>query len=172
MKRTVCILLLLPGISWATTYKCVGQDGSVTYSSNPCAKDAQVMHFHDDQAISQGKLVVRMDTFRSYRTSGTVNGQPVSFVIDTGASRTSISQHVADAAGIKGCANANYTATANGVVVSCQVTVSELSFGNFHVHNLVVAIMPSMPVDALLGMDVLGRMKIQQEDGVMYISNQ
>lgn len=170
MKRMLCILFLLPGISWATTYKCVDKD-KVTYSSTPCAKDAQVVQFHDDQAISQGKLEVRMDASRSYRTPGTVSGRPVTFVIDTGASRTAISQQVADAAGLKGCSNASYSATANGVVVSCQVTVPEITFGAFHVRNLVVSIMPSMPVDALLGMDVLHRMKIQQEDGAMYISS-
>jgi clan AA aspartic protease (TIGR02281 family) len=171
MKRMLCVLLLLPGISWATTYKCVDKD-KVTYSSNPCGKDAQVMRFHGDQDNSQEKLEVRMDASHSYRTPGTVNGRHVTFVIDTGASRTAISQQVADAAGLKGCSNASYAATANGMVVSCQVTVPEITFGTFHVRNLVVAIMPSMPVDALLGMDVLGRMKIQQEYGVLYISGQ
>ena len=64
-----------------------------------------------------------------------------------------------------------YAATANGVVARCTATVSEITFGDFRVRNLVVAVMPNMPQDALLGMDVLGRLKIQQADRVLSISN-
>jgi clan AA aspartic protease (TIGR02281 family) len=176
MKSIIGVLFLLvlfvsSGISRAETYKCVDHEGKVTYSSSPCAKDAQIMHFHDDHAISEGKLAVHMDAAHSYRTPGKVNGRPVNVIIDTGASRTSISQQVADDAGIKGCANQSLTATANGVVANCLATASEITFGTFHIRNLTVSVMPALPVDALLGMDVLGRMRIQQEDGVMYISN-
>ncbi len=172
MKPVLCILLLLPGLSWAATYKCVDQEGKVTYSSKPCGKNAQEMHFRDDHVPAEGKLQVHMDASRSYRTSGTVNGRSVTFVIDTGASRTSISQSVAEAAGIKECLAASVTATAGGLVRSCIATVSEITFGTFHVRNLQVMVMPNMPVDALLGMDVLGRMKIQQEFEVLSISSQ
>lgn len=170
MKRLLCILFLLPCVSWATTYKCT-DEGHVVYSATPCGDNAQLLHFTDDQAISQGKLAVHMDMNHSFRTPGAVNGHPVSFVVDTGASRTVISGQVAAAAGVQGCANAAYTSTANGVVRNCMVTVPEITFGDFHVKNLVVAILPNLGTDALLGMDVLGRLKIQQEDGVMYISN-
>ncbi len=171
MKRLLCILLLLPAISHAATYKCVDQEGKVTYSSSPCAKDAQEMHFHDNHAAPESKLVVHMDARHSYRTSGTVNGHAVTFMIDTGASKTSISQEVAEAAGIKECIGAGVTSTANGVVRTCVAQVSEITFGNFHVRNLAVVVLPNLPVDALLGMDVLGTMKIQQEFEVLSISN-
>ncbi len=170
MKRWLCILFLLPGLSWAATYKCSDQ-GRVVYSATPCGDNAQQLHFTDDQAISQGKLAVRMDMYRSYRTPGTVNGHRVSFVVDTGASRTFISAEVASAAGVQGCVTAAYASTANGVVRTCSVTVPEITFGDFHIKNLVVAILPSLGTEALLGMDVLGRLKIQQEDGVMYLSS-
>lgn len=171
MKRVLCILLLLPALSWAATYKCVDPDGRVTYSTSPCGKNAQEMHFRDDHAAPE-KLVVHMDARKSYRTPGTVNGVPVNFVIDTGANRTSISQAVAESAGIKECIAVGNTATAGGSVTSCVARVSELTFGAFHIQNLTVVVMPNLPVDALLGMDVLGRMKIQQEFEVLTITNQ
>jgi clan AA aspartic protease (TIGR02281 family) len=169
MKHLLFILILLPGASWATTYKCV-DEGRVTYSTKPCGDNAQVMPYTDNQAISQGKLVLSLDMNHSYRTPGTVNGKPVSFVVDTGASGTAISQRVAQAAGVNGCIGEVISYTANGVVKICKVTVPEITFGEFRVKNLVVVIMPNMPVDALLGMDVLGRLKIHQENGVLYIS--
>lgn len=170
MKRLLCILLLLPAISYAATYKCVDQEGKVTYSSSPCGKDAQQLHFHDAHVPPESKLVVHMDGRHSYRTAGTVNGRPVTFVIDTGASRTSISQEVAEAAGIKECIGAGVTSTANGVVHTCIAKVSEITFGSFHVRDLAVIVMPNLSVDALLGMDVLGTMKLQQEFEVLSIS--
>jgi len=171
MKRILCVLLLLPGISWATTYKCVDH-GHVVYSTSPCGDNAQLLRYNDDQAISQGTLTLHMDINHNYRSPGTVNGYSVTFVVDTGASNTAISQRVAEASGIHSCASTGYASTANGLISKCVVTVPELTFGDFHIKNLVVTVLPNMNIDGLLGMDVLHRMKIQQQDGVMYISNQ
>lgn len=170
MKYWLVTFLLLPGMAAATTYKCVDSSGETVYTSTPCGKDATVVPFVDDHAISDGKLVLHLDENRSYRTSGAVNGVPVNFVVDTGASGTVISQRAAEAAGIHSCVTVGYTATANGVVSRCTTTVSEITFGEFHVKNLVVSVIPNMPVDALLGMDVLGRLKIQQQDGTLSLS--
>lgn len=171
MKRMLYVLLFLPGMSWATTYKCVDQ-GHVVYATSPCGENSQILPFNDDQAISQGKLTLHMDMNHGYRAPGTVNGFAVSFVVDTGASNTTISKRVAEASGIHGCIATGYTSTANGVVSKCVVTVPEITFGNFHIKNLTVSVLPNLNIDGLLGMDVLHRMKIHQEDGVMYISSQ
>jgi len=171
MQRILFLLFLLPGLSWATTYKCVDQD-KVVYSATPCGESAQLLQFRDDQAISKGTLTLHLDAGHSFRAPGKVNGYAVTFVVDTGASSTIISQRVAEAAGIHSCTGAGAVATANGVVQRCVTTIPEIVFGEFHIKNLVVTILPNMGVDGLLGMDVLRRMKIQQEDGVMYISSQ
>lgn len=171
MRQIPWVLLLLPAMSWATSYKCEDQ-GRVIYSATPCGNNAQVLHFKDDQAISQGKLVLRMDAGRSFRAPGTVNGHAVTFVVDTGASNTVISQQVADAAGIRSCSSSGYVSTANGMVRKCVATVPEITFGEFHIKNLAVTILPNLAADGLLGMDVLRRMKIEQQDGLMYISNE
>lgn len=171
MKYTLLTLLLLSGAAGATTYKCVDADGGTVYAERPCGSDAKVVPYVDDHDISKGTLVLTMDVNHSYRTSGTVNGSPVTFVVDTGASGTVISQRVAMAAGIRSCTTVGYASTANGVVARCAATVSEITFGDFRVRNLVVAVMPNMSTDALLGMDVLGRLKIQQADHVLSISS-
>lgn len=171
MKYWLFILLLAPGLALATTYKCVNSSGETVYTSAPCGDNAQVLPFVDDRAISDGTLVLQLDEHHSYRTRGTVNGSPVSFLVDTGASATVISRQVAEAAGIHSCTTTGYAATAAGVVARCTATVDEITFGEFHIRHLVVSVMPDLPVDGLLGMDVLGRLKIQQQDGTLSITN-
>lgn len=184
MKYWLLTVLLAPGLAQATTYKCVAPTGEIVYTSIPCDENGQVVNLIDNRSMapddaggagrrndaSGDMLVLRLDEHHSYRTAGTVNGAPVTFVVDTGASGTTISQAVADAAGVTSCDPMGLAATANGTVERCTATVPELTFGKFHVKNLAISILPNMPVDGLLGMDVLSRLKMRQEDGVLYIS--
>lgn len=168
---TIVLLMLLPGSAAASTYyKCVTEKGRTVYSATPCGANAEKKQFKDDLEPSAGKLQLVMDRSNSYHVDGTVNHLPVTFVVDTGATNTAISQRVADAAGLGPCVGTGQVATANGVAQICIVIVPEIIFGGFHVRYLRVGVMPNLPVDALLGMDVLGRLKIQQENNVLYIS--
>ena len=63
------------------------------------------------------------------------------------------------------------TSTSNGVIPTCSVTIPRLSFGTFHLTDVTVNILPSLMVDGLLGMNVLRRMKVNQQEDVMFISN-
>lgn len=171
--RFVLLLLLLPALADAAVFKCV-DSGRVTYSASPCGDNAQQLSGgggEPPQQEQQGKLTLYLGADHSYRVQGSINSHPVEFVVDTGASSTVVSQRVAKAAGIRSCTSMGYVATANGNVASCVATIPELSFGSFHVRNLMVTILPKLNVDALLGMDVLRRMKVEQRGDVMFISN-
>ena len=173
MKVLFCLLLLLPVAASAAVFKCVA-NGSVTYSAAPCGDNARQLRGLDGdrpQQEQKGTLTLYLNANHSYRVSGAVNDHPVQFVVDTGASSTVISQRVARAAGIKTCTGLGYSTTANGLVRNCVATVPQLSFGMFHVNNLMVTILPRLAVDGLLGMDVLRNMKVEQHGDVMYISN-
>lgn len=166
----VLLLLLLPGLAAGSTYyKCVADNGRVIYSATPCGGNAQVKHFKDD-LDSSGKLQLVMDSSHSYHVDGTVGSQPVTFVVDTGATNTVVSSRVAAAAGLGSCDGVARVATANGETQICTLIVPEITFGGFHVRHLRVGILPNLSGDALLGMDVLGRLKISQENNVLYIS--
>lgn len=104
-----------------------------------------------------------------YFSSGTVNGFPVVFLVDTGATTVSISQTVASRAGIPSC-TPRLVSTANGTTKACATTVPEISFGKFRITNVEVNIMPNMSEDALLGMNVLRNFRIEQTEGTMRIS--
>lgn len=173
-RLVFCLLLLAPSLAAATVFKC-DDNGKVTYSATPCGDNAQRLPEADgdqpqqDQAGATLTLYLRAD--HSFRAPGSINSYPVEFVVDTGASSTVISQRTAKAVGIKTCTGLGYSSTANGVVRNCVATVPELSFGTFHLNNLMVTILPNLNVDGLLGMDVLRRMKVEQRGDVMYISN-
>ena len=101
--------------------------------------------------------------------SGTVSGTPVVFMVDTGATTVSISSAIAVRAGIPRC-EPHPVSTANGTTSGCAAVVPELSFGGFRLTNVKVDIMSAMPGDALLGMNVLSRFRMEQVDGVMRIT--
>ncbi len=163
--------MLMPGEVMAAVYKC-DDHGKVTYSGTKCASDAQVLSSASDQPINEhGSLTLYLNARHSFTTQGSINDLPVTFVVDTGASVTTISERTAIRAGIKSCTGAGFVATGNGVVRTCSVTIPRLAFGTFHLSDVTVNILPSLSVDALLGMNVLRKMKINQQEDVMFISN-
>lgn len=123
------------------------------------------------QVIGRGSLDLQQTREGHYFSSGAVNGFPVVFMVDTGATAVSISSVIASRAGIRDCVQRSVS-TANGNVNACMATVPEVSFGGFRLTNVEVNIMPNMPGDALLGMNVLRNFRIEQIGGVMRISTQ
>lgn len=122
------------------------------------------------EVIGIGKLELRQTHDGHYFSSGTVNGSPVVFMIDTGATTVSISSEIAERAGIEKC-SPHLVLTANGKVNACKTTVPEVTFGKFRLTHVEVTIMPNMPGNALLGMNVLRNFHIEQIDEIMRISS-
>ncbi|UJO99965.1 MAG: retroviral-like aspartic protease family protein, partial [Nitrosomonas sp.] len=119
--------------------------------------------------IGSGKMELKQTRDGHYFSSGTVNGAPVVFMVDTGATVVSISAEIAARAGIRECAP-RQVLTANGQVNACVATVPEVTFGSFRLTQVDVMVMPNMPGDALLGMNVLRNFRIEQAGKVMRIS--
>lgn len=103
-----------------------------------------------------------------YHIAGAVNDTPVTYLIDTGASLTSLSQATADRAGVTDCKPASFR-TASGTISGCVGRVAQLTIGNYLVNNAVVAVMPDMEVE-LLGMNILSQFQISQTNGVLRLA--
>jgi hypothetical protein len=61
-----------------------------------------------------------------------------------------------------GCDIPSTFRTANGLVQGCTSRVAALDFGPFRVENLAVAILPNLTSDALLGMNALRHVRMEQ----------
>jgi len=97
-----------------------------------------------------------------YTVEGLVNGHPVSFLIDTGATLVSIPEHVAEQIGLqKG--EAGLAITANGYSTVYDANVDTLEIGPLRQVNVAASISPGLTSDeALLGMSFLRHFTLVQ----------
>ena len=167
----ILILALLPASAFGEVYKCV-VDGRVSYSSSPCISGS--VPYNSNRAsvtdTTADSVTVARDAHGIYSLPGSINGRSVSFIVDTGASFTTISGDFARQLGISKCMQVGVTHTANGDAPMCRVTVSSLSFGGFSYSNLTISLNPTMQGVALLGNDLLSGFKVNQQSGVMILS--
>lgn len=104
-----------------------------------------------------------------YYADGYVNGAPIAFVVDTGATLTTLSREAAYRAGIETCTPRIFR-TANGEVEGCVGKAARMEFGEFVIHDVDVGILPNQAAAALLGMNILNNFRVEQQGGVMRIS--
>jgi clan AA aspartic protease (TIGR02281 family) len=172
MRTTVLILLsCFFQAAVAETYKCV-QSGSTTYSSTPCDGNAQVIQQHISVSEDSGRHSVSIlrNANGLFTLPGSVNGNSVTFAVDTGASATTISGDDAYRLGIHSCEATAVIRTANGLAGNCRIKVSSVSFAGFNFSNVTVNVAPAMKGINLIGSDLLSNFKIEQQSGVMILS--
>lgn len=111
------------------------------------------------------------DNSGHYRTSGYINGQSVSFLVDTGATGVSINEEQAKRLGIDYTRGQPLLAqTASGVVKSYGVTLERVAVGSIELRNVAgVVVQGSSPRQALLGMSFLGNLEVSHEDNLMLL---
>lgn len=104
-----------------------------------------------------------------YYADGYVNGAPIVFVVDTGATLTALSRNAAYRAGIEACEPRTFR-TANGSIEGCVGRAPRIEISGFILHDIDVGVLPNQTVDALLGMNILRHFRVEQQGGVMRIS--
>lgn len=163
--------------SGAQIYKCKTAEGNLAYQKTPCAANAETVTswtptFKTDAGARPGAAPLALKQHESghYFVDGAINGKPLVFVVDTGASVVSLPDGDAAAAGIA-CKDSAMMDTANGITEACTAVIPELRFGHFVVKNADSMIVKNLS-QPLLGMNVLQHFKIAQEKGEMLISEQ
>ena len=98
-----------------------------------------------------------------YVTGGAINGQPVVFLLDTGATQVSIPMHLAEQLGLqKG--RISRVQTANGTVQVAQTNVERLSIGNIELLDVAAHLNPGFKDnEILLGMSALKQLEFTQK---------
>lgn len=102
-----------------------------------------------------------------YVASGEINGHPVTFIVDTGATKVSVPLAVAERVGLeKGLPMA--VRTANGSARAYMTTLDEISIGGIRQRGVRGSINPSFEADAvLLGMSFLGELEFTQSQDIL-----
>lgn len=115
--------------------------------------------------ISDGgipEVSLRRNRYGHYVASGRINGQPVRFLLDTGASDVVIPGTLAERLNLKQGAPLSYQ-TANGMVTGYRTTLESVALGPLELRKVPASINPSFQSnDILLGMSVLKRLEFTQ----------
>ncbi len=117
--------------------------------------------------MPNGDFVVHVSKDGHYYISGDVNGYPVRFMVDSGASSTSIPTRYALNAGI-GVAIAKLVNTASGSITIGESSGNVLTIGNTSIVDAKIMVIDKLE-DALLGADVLNILNTTYSDGIMTI---
>jgi aspartyl protease family protein len=105
-----------------------------------------------------------------YLAPGEINGVEVSFLLDTGATRVAVSQHVAERTGLRKGAQTQ-SMTASGIVDCWLTRIDSVQLGPFKMRDVQAVIIPDMPGDeVLLGMSFLKHLKLEQTGERLRIS--
>jgi aspartyl protease family protein len=125
--------------------------------------------FSPSYAVATGprELVVTQDEDGGFYVMGQVNGQPVRFLVDTGASEIVLSPADARRLGVNlDTLTFDHAAeTANGVGYAAPFTADSLAVGSIRFDNVPVAINQAPMRNSLLGMSFLKRLDSFQVSG-------
>lgn len=117
------------------------------------------------------KVLLTADGRGHFSTTGTINGNSVNFLLDTGATSVSMSASEAKRMGIDYKAGrVTGVSTANGVIPAWSVTLNTVKVGGITLYGVEgLIIETAMPV-VLLGMSFLNRTDMKREGQTMLLT--
>jgi aspartyl protease family protein len=116
----------------------------------------------------RGKVVLAADPRGHFFVDGAVNGIPVRFVVDTGATVVALPRQDAERLGLDyRHGQRAMTHTANGVVPTYLLKLDTVRIGGIEVHNVDAAVIDGGLEQALLGMSFLNRVQLERDGATM-----
>lgn len=108
-----------------------------------------------------------------YYTAGRINGMPVDFMVDTGATGIAMNYHEAERLGIDYRAGKPISVgTANGIAKAYMITLEKVSIGDIELRQVFAAVSTTSSPDViLLGNSFLGRLDMSIVDGVLVLKS-
>ena len=159
--RGVTLLQLSDGQAQVRTG---GQTGSATATLRLGAAPARLSGT-PQAATAAREIVLPVGLGGHFMSSGAINGRPVQFMIDTGATMVALSQAEAERIGLDyRDAPRAVTQTANGAVPVHRVSLRTVRLGEVDVANVDAIVMPAQMPYVLLGNSFLGRFQMRREN--------
>jgi aspartyl protease family protein len=111
---------------------------------------------HDD-------VLIFRDRWGMFKTVGSINGLPVKFLVDTGASSVAMNSAQARRLGIdfRVQGESIYVSTASDVTQAYQLKLGVVKVGSLQLRNVTAVVLDgAQPTDVLLGMSFLGHVEM------------
>jgi aspartyl protease family protein len=141
-------------------------DSQLTKQENP---NQQPISYVDGREVT---LVLKQNRQGHYVTTGTINGQTVTFLLDTGATTVAIPEWLAQEIGLKKGRQVR-VGTANGDAVAYTTSIAELKVGDLRLRDVRASILSGMRGDqVLLGMSALKHVSFSQQGDELTITLQ
>jgi aspartyl protease family protein len=123
------------------------------------------------QAITAGEVVVPRAADGHYYLTLTINGTPLPFMVDTGASGMVLSLADAERLGLdpQNLRFLGEASTANGTVRTAAVTLPVVELGPFRTENFRAFVNGGEMEGSLLGMDYLGQFHMEFRGGELVL---
>lgn len=144
--------LLFAGVYWFFELR-------LTHNANP--NRAEVL------ALQHGEVRLQRNQDGHYLAQGEINGQPVTFLVDTGATRVAMSPILAQKLALARGPAVNVQ-TANGATRAYQTRLQTVRLGAIEVHDVAALITVGLNDDTvLLGMSFLKQLEFTQRGSVL-----
>jgi aspartyl protease family protein len=115
------------------------------------------------------QIKLERNRYGHYVFDGEINGKVVTFLVDTGATTTSIPANLQKSLRLKAGPAFN-VATANGIATAYMTRLDELKMGEIRLTDIEASLNPGLPGNSiLLGMNVLKRMELVQRGDSLVI---
>jgi len=125
-----------------------------------------------DYARAEKQEIRLLKQQNAFYIDGLINGQPTRMLVDTGATHVAMSERTARSLGIPYVRDgrASGVRTASGSAAAYDVRLKSLKLGNNTFSNVrAMVVEGDSPTDVLLGMNVLGRFEIEQQNNLMVL---
>jgi aspartyl protease family protein len=118
-------------------------------------------------AAGRPQVVLARNRVGHYVASGRINGEPVVFLVDTGATDVALPLPVARRLDLPLGAE-RLSKTANGTVRTWSTRLDSVDLGGLEVRRVRASVLPNMPgQEVLLGMSYLKHFELIQRDGTL-----
>jgi len=115
------------------------------------------------------EVKLQRNRYGHYVTDGSINGQPVVFMLDTGATGVAVPQHIASELQLKR-GMAIQVQTANGVATGYDSVLERVAVDGIELENVRAIINPNDDTDViLLGMSFLKKIEFTQRGDVLIL---
>lgn len=124
------------------------------------------------QEAATRQVVIRKSAGDQYLVHGSINGQSVQFLVDTGATTVAMNEAEARRLGLQYRIDGQegQVVTASGIAKSWRVTLDSVKVGEIEVPNVsAVVVQGGYPVQVLLGMTYLNHVKLQEQNSVLML---